>query len=191
MHMETVLPAMSQGDVIASAGRRRRMDGEDDAERPDDRAVRGASPLRRRPSAMTTKPVTLWLREETIALLHDETDRRGGKLSTVADALLQEGLEQRAARQLEETALPAVAAVVRQVVAEQCGYTEARLAKLLAQLLGGIALDAGVGRRIAGAHAVRALGEDGRADLEDAFDEALTTLTERGLPHPPATRAAR
>ena len=135
---------------------------------------------------MKTKAVTLWLHPETIEALHAEAARYEIKISAAAETLLQEGLRRHAAEQLEQMAMPAIAAAVRQIVAEQAGHTEARLARLL----GGIALDSGVARRVTTMHARHALKEEARADLVNAVDDAVTTLAERGLPRPPATLAA-
>jgi len=70
---------------------------------------------------MATTQVLLWLREDTATALRAHAATRGGKgaLSTAADELLRAGLGLVGASAAETTALPAIEAVVRRVVAEQ------------------------------------------------------------------------
>lgn len=70
---------------------------------------------------MATTQMLLWLQEETAAALRAHAATRGGKgaLSTVADELLRSGLGLMSERDADTTALPAIEAVVRRVVAEQ------------------------------------------------------------------------
>ena len=70
---------------------------------------------------MATTQVLLWLQEDTAAALRAHAARRGGKgaLSSVADELLRSGLGLVSERDADTTALPAIEAVVRRVVAAQ------------------------------------------------------------------------
>jgi hypothetical protein len=70
---------------------------------------------------MATTQVLLWLQEDTAAALRAHAAMRGGKgaLSTVADELLRSGLGLMSERDADTTALPAIEAVVRRVVAGQ------------------------------------------------------------------------
>lgn len=68
---------------------------------------------------MATTQTLLWLREDTAAALRAHAAARGEKLSAVADELLRAGLGLITEEAAETSALPAIEAVVRRVVAEQ------------------------------------------------------------------------
>ncbi len=134
---------------------------------------------------MATTQVLLWLREDTAAALRAHAATRGGKgaLSTAADELLRAGLGLVDERQAETTALPAIEAVVRRVVAAQAeadaerarANTE-RLATLIVKAL----REASMGRWLAYGLIERVRGRDAAdAEKERAFTAASKVVRGR------------
>ncbi len=134
---------------------------------------------------MATTQVLLWLREDTAAALRAHAATRGGKgaLSTAADELLRAGLGLVGEQAAETTALPAIEAVMRRVVAEQAAAdaeqaranTE-RLATLIVKAL----REASMGRWLAYGLIERVRGRDAAdAEKERAFTAASKVVRGR------------
>ena len=134
---------------------------------------------------MATTQVLLWLREDTAAALRAHAATRGGKgaLSTAADELLRAGLGLVGEEAAETTALPAIEAVVRRVVAAQAtadaerarANTE-RLATLIVKAL----REASMGRWLAYGLIERVRGRDAAdAEKERAFTAASKVVRGR------------
>jgi len=132
---------------------------------------------------MATGKVTLWLQDETAAALRTQAATRGGMatLSTVADEALRAGLGLVGTEQAETSALPAIEAVVRRVVAEQAKVDTERLAALLIKTC----REASVARWLAYAAILRSQGRAvADADMERAFTAAAKVLRGKATPTP-------
>ncbi len=137
---------------------------------------------------MATTQVLLWLPEETLAVLRARAAARGGKgaLSLISDEALRAGLGLVSAAQAETSALPAVEAVVRRVVAEQSRVDTERLAALLVKTC----REASVARWLAYAAILRTQGRAvADADMERAFTAAARVLRGKTMPAAPGTDA--
>ncbi len=139
---------------------------------------------------MATGKVTLWLQDATAAALRTQAATRGGMvtLSTVADEALRAGLGLVGTEQAETSALPAIEAVVRRVVAEQGRVDTERLAALLVKTC----REASVARWLAYAAILRSQGRAvADADMERAFTAAAKVLQGKAtsIPHTEAGKA--
>jgi len=139
---------------------------------------------------MATGKVTLWLQDATAAALRTQAATRGGMatLSTVADEALRAGLGLVGTEQAETSALPAIEAVVRRVVAEQAKVDTERLAALLIKTC----REASVARWLAYAAILRSQGRAvADADMERAFTAAAKVLQGKAtsIPHTEAGKA--
>ncbi len=137
---------------------------------------------------MATTQVLLWLREDTAAALRAHAATRGGKgaLSTAADELLRAGLGLVREQTAETTALPAIEAVMRRVVAEQAA-ADAEQARVnterLATLIVKAMREASVGRWLAYGLIERVRGRDAAdAEKERAFTAASKVVRGRADP---------
>ncbi len=132
---------------------------------------------------MTTRQMLLWLPEETVAAVRTRAATRGGKgaVSAVADEALRAGLGLVDVQTAETSALPAVEAVVRRVVAEQAKVDTERLAALLVKTC----REASVARWLAYAAILRSQGRAvADADMERAFTAAAKVLRGKATPTP-------
>ncbi len=122
--------------------------------------------------------ITLWLTPETMATLQARARERRAPVCDLAERFIRKGLEAGAARQLEETALPALADAVRLALEDHARQTEDRLAKLLTRNI--IASD--TTRRLLFAHMARQWGgaEGIRQAHESARTASINALRERG-----------
>ncbi len=130
---------------------------------------------------MATGKVTLWLQDETAAALRTQAATCGGMatLSTVANEALRAGLGLVGTEQAETSALPAIEAVVRRVVAEQAKVDTERLAALLVKTC----REASVARWLAYAAILRSQGRAvADADMERAFTAAAKVLRGKTTP---------
>jgi len=128
---------------------------------------------------MATTQVLLWLREDTAAALRAHAATRGGKgaLSTTADEVLRAGLGLVAEQAAETTALPAIEAVVRRVVAEQAAADVERAranTERLATLIVKALREASVGRWLAYGLIERVRGRDA---AEEERERAVTAAS--------------
>jgi len=128
---------------------------------------------------MATTQVLLWLREDTAAALRAHAATRGGKgaLSTAADELLRVGLGLVDERQADTTALPAIEAVVRRVVAAQAAADAERAranTERLATLIVKALREASVGRWLAYGLIERVRG---RGAAEEERERAFTAAS--------------
>src|SRR5690348_4559566 len=109
----------------------------------------------RRPRPARSKAqMCLWLPPELLSRVRTVARERGISTSELIERLISTSLEAGAARQLEATALPALADTVRMVLDEHSRRTEDRLAKLLTRNI--IASD--TTRRLLFAHMARQWG---------------------------------
>jgi hypothetical protein len=124
--------------------------------------------------------LSLWLRPSTLAALRTRAGTQRVPIAELAERFIREGLEDGAAHQLEESALPALTAAVRVALAEERRQTEERLARLLTRAI--IASD--TTRRLLFAHMARQWGgaEQIRPVHDSARTAAIDALRERGSP---------
>ncbi len=139
---------------------------------------------------MARQQIHLWIQDETAAGLRTQAATRGGMaaLSTVADEALRIGLGLVGTEQAETSALPAIEAVVRRVVAEQAKVDTERLAALLVKTC----REASVARWLAYAAILRSQGRAvADADMERAFTAAAKVLQGKAtsIPHTAAGKA--
>jgi len=137
---------------------------------------------------MTTAKVTLWLQDETAAALRTQARDQGSSLSALADQALRASLGLVTREQAQTSALPAVEAVVRRVVAEQSRVDTERLAALLVKTC----REASVARWLAYAAILRSQGRAvADADMERAFTAAAKVLQGKAtsIPHTEAGKA--
>ena len=139
---------------------------------------------------MARQQIHLWIQDETAAGLRTQAATRGGMaaLSTVADEALRIGLGLVGTEQAETSALPAIEAVVRRVVAEQAKVDTERLAALLVKTC----REASVARWLAYAAILRSQGRAvADADMERAFTAAAKVLQGKAtsIPHTEAGKA--
>ena len=134
---------------------------------------------RRRARPVRTKvQMCLWLQPDILSNVRRVASERNISASELVERCVSAGLQRTSLRQMEETALPALAEAVRLALEDHNRQTEDRLAKLLARTI----ITSDTTRRLLFAHMAKQWG--GSEQIQLAHDSARTAsinaLRERG-----------